>query len=226
MGCDLQLNSDSKVDRCGVCGGDGSTCTENTSDDLVVGYRWEFGHRLTPCTATCNGGNKNTIFIQQRNVIWRHRERNSATSRTSIVLILCIVFHCLILGVITRSNNIPPVSSTICKKRCRAWKCYRHRRVCSLCVLNERRWKGDLSVVVVSRSCVFLTYLHRRMMYRFNSPRRPLEPWQMVVWLVQSIDALVVVVSLVVVGVPSIGSLIGCWVSSLLPIDYLHTRHH
>ncbi|EFX85379.1 hypothetical protein DAPPUDRAFT_20190, partial [Daphnia pulex] len=55
VGCDLQLNSDSKVDACGVCGGDGSTCLDNTSDDLVVGYRWEFGHRLSPCTVSCDG---------------------------------------------------------------------------------------------------------------------------------------------------------------------------
>ncbi|XP_046460783.1 protein madd-4-like isoform X8 [Daphnia pulex] len=63
VGCDLQLNSDSKVDACGVCGGDGSTCLDSTSDDLVIGYRWEFGHRLSPCTASCDGGQQEVEII-------------------------------------------------------------------------------------------------------------------------------------------------------------------
>jgi hypothetical protein len=104
VGCDLQLNSDSKVDRCGVCGGDGSTCTENTSDDLVVGYRWEFGHRLTPCTATCDGGNQTQFLFNEIE---------------PLVVGLVYCFHDWILDVITRSNNIPPVSSTICQRSTR-----------------------------------------------------------------------------------------------------------
>ncbi|XP_045023585.1 ADAMTS-like protein 1 isoform X3 [Daphnia magna] len=62
VGCDLQLNSDWKVDACGVCGGDGSTCADS-SDDLVVGYRWEFGHRLSTCTASCDGGEQEVEII-------------------------------------------------------------------------------------------------------------------------------------------------------------------
>ena len=66
VGCDLQLNSDLKIDSCGVCGGDGSTCDpsaaqNNKSSETAVSYRWEFGHRLTTCTASCDGGKVHTL---------------------------------------------------------------------------------------------------------------------------------------------------------------------
>jgi hypothetical protein len=57
-----------------------------------------------------------------------------------------------------------------------------------------------------------------------QQPKETLEPWQMVVWLVQSIDALVVVVvSLVVVGVPSIGLI--DWVLGFLSSPHWLSTH-
>lgn len=58
VGCDLQLNSDLKIDECGVCGGDGSTCRneDSQSGESTNTFRWEFGHQLSPCSASCDGG--------------------------------------------------------------------------------------------------------------------------------------------------------------------------
>lgn len=53
------------MDGCGVCGGDGSTCVDNT-DDLIIGYRWEFGHRLSTCTASCDGGKQFLLFFKNK----------------------------------------------------------------------------------------------------------------------------------------------------------------
>ncbi|GBN59658.1 ADAMTS-like protein 3 [Araneus ventricosus] len=48
VGCDLQLGSEKKVDECGVCGGDGSSCRR-----LV--YVW--GRTpFSPCSVSCGGG--------------------------------------------------------------------------------------------------------------------------------------------------------------------------
>lgn len=68
VGCDLQLNSQLKIDGCGVCGGDGSTCdgasnksNNNNKSDIIEEeetYRWEYGHRLSACSASCDGGKK------------------------------------------------------------------------------------------------------------------------------------------------------------------------
>jgi len=49
VGCDLQLNSELKIDACGVCGGDGSTCA-------AVVYQWQYGRPLTPCSVSCGSG--------------------------------------------------------------------------------------------------------------------------------------------------------------------------
>jgi hypothetical protein len=67
VGCDLQLNSNLKIDACGVCGGDGSTCSTNDNngngnnngnDDNgpQQRYQWEFSHQLSLCSASCDGG--------------------------------------------------------------------------------------------------------------------------------------------------------------------------
>jgi len=56
VGCDLQLNSELKIDACGVCGGDGSTCAD-------VVYQWEYGRHLTPCSASCDAGEQEVELI-------------------------------------------------------------------------------------------------------------------------------------------------------------------
>lgn len=48
VGCDLKLGSSQKVDQCGVCGGDGSTCRKPL-------YAWSES-QYSPCSVTCGGG--------------------------------------------------------------------------------------------------------------------------------------------------------------------------
>ncbi|XP_022246629.1 ADAMTS-like protein 3 isoform X2 [Limulus polyphemus] len=48
IGCDLKLGSVKKVDDCGICGGDGTTCKRTS-------YEWVETH-LTPCSVTCGRG--------------------------------------------------------------------------------------------------------------------------------------------------------------------------
>ncbi|XP_054716736.1 ADAMTS-like protein 3 [Uloborus diversus] len=47
VGCDLQLGSEKRVDECGVCGGDGSSCRR----PLYVWSRTPF----SPCSVSCGG---------------------------------------------------------------------------------------------------------------------------------------------------------------------------
>ncbi|XP_063699657.1 protein madd-4 isoform X2 [Culicoides brevitarsis] len=50
VGCDLKIGSTKKIDACGVCGGDGSTCSEPL-------YQWEMA-QMSLCSVTCGGGYK------------------------------------------------------------------------------------------------------------------------------------------------------------------------
>jgi len=47
VGCNLEIGSKASVDDCGVCGGDGTSC----SKDL---YHW--GKIGTGCSVSCGGG--------------------------------------------------------------------------------------------------------------------------------------------------------------------------
>ncbi|XP_064107268.1 protein madd-4-like isoform X2 [Macrobrachium nipponense] len=61
VGCDLRLGSRKRVDACGVCGGDGSTCNKPT-------YYWD-KRANGPCSATCGGGYQmlSAVCVQQGN---------------------------------------------------------------------------------------------------------------------------------------------------------------
>lgn len=48
VGCDLKIGSAKKVDACGVCGGDGTSCTQPL-------YNWEIAP-MSLCSVTCGGG--------------------------------------------------------------------------------------------------------------------------------------------------------------------------
>ncbi|XP_037909605.1 ADAMTS-like protein 1 isoform X2 [Hermetia illucens] len=50
VGCDLKIGSAKKVDACGVCGGDGSSCSQPL-------YHWEMA-AMSLCSVTCGGGYK------------------------------------------------------------------------------------------------------------------------------------------------------------------------
>ncbi|KAG1669539.1 ADAMTS-like protein 1 [Nymphon striatum] len=47
VGCDLQLDSTKKIDECGVCGGDGSSCHQSS-------YHW-YETGLSECSVSCGG---------------------------------------------------------------------------------------------------------------------------------------------------------------------------
>ncbi|MPC22683.1 A disintegrin and metalloproteinase with thrombospondin motifs 5 [Portunus trituberculatus] len=48
VGCDLVLGSQREVDKCGVCGGDGSSCNKPS-------YNWN-KRASGSCSASCGGG--------------------------------------------------------------------------------------------------------------------------------------------------------------------------
>ena len=48
VGCDLVIGSEARVDICGVCGGDGSTCTQPL-------YHWVI-EPASLCSVTCGNG--------------------------------------------------------------------------------------------------------------------------------------------------------------------------
>ena len=53
VGCDLRIGSSKKVDACGVCGGNGSTCSQPM-------YQWDMAP-MSLCSVTCGGGKHNRI---------------------------------------------------------------------------------------------------------------------------------------------------------------------
>ena len=50
IGCDLELRTGVKLDKCGVCGGNGSSCSDER-------YIWE-KKSLSRCSVSCGGGQK------------------------------------------------------------------------------------------------------------------------------------------------------------------------
>ncbi|KAH8298083.1 hypothetical protein KR018_006251 [Drosophila ironensis] len=50
VGCDLKIGSTKKIDGCGVCGGDGNSCSQPL-------YYWEMAP-MSQCSVTCGGGYK------------------------------------------------------------------------------------------------------------------------------------------------------------------------
>jgi hypothetical protein len=53
VGCDLEVASGRLLDRCGVCGGNGTSCGSGGGGR----YRWE-RVRLSRCSASCGGGSR------------------------------------------------------------------------------------------------------------------------------------------------------------------------
>ena len=52
VGCDLQLGSDAKLDKCGVCGGNGVFCGGWKKSRFI----WEEERGKGSCSASCGGG--------------------------------------------------------------------------------------------------------------------------------------------------------------------------
>ncbi|CAG9837953.1 unnamed protein product [Diabrotica balteata] len=55
VGCDLQIGSDKQVDACGVCGGDGSSCSKPL-------YYWTLTY-TSLCSATCGGESDSDPYV-------------------------------------------------------------------------------------------------------------------------------------------------------------------
>ena len=58
VGCDLQLRSSARLDRCGVCGGSGKSCGEKR-------YGWRSSGLQAKCSVTCGGGRRVTTHYCQ-----------------------------------------------------------------------------------------------------------------------------------------------------------------
>lgn len=62
VGCDLLVDSEKKVDKCGICGGDGTQCQANK-----VSFVWT-EVPLSHCSAPCGGGYRMVRYVCQNNV--------------------------------------------------------------------------------------------------------------------------------------------------------------
>lgn len=61
VGCDLKIGSTKKIDGCGVCGGDGNSCSQPL-------YYWEMAP-MSQCSATCGGGKLTPLLTLK--IIWK-----------------------------------------------------------------------------------------------------------------------------------------------------------
>lgn len=57
LGCDGEVWSNKLIDRCGVCGGDGSNCSTNAKKPQ---YYWQLD--WSPCSVTCGTGHQESII--------------------------------------------------------------------------------------------------------------------------------------------------------------------
>jgi Thrombospondin type 1 domain len=60
VGCDLEVASGRSLDRCGVCGGNGTSCPPAEGGGWR--YRWE-RVRLSRCSASCGGGTRMVRYV-------------------------------------------------------------------------------------------------------------------------------------------------------------------
>ncbi|KAG1669540.1 A disintegrin and metalloproteinase with thrombospondin motifs 6 [Nymphon striatum] len=63
VGCDLQLDSTKKIDECGVCGGDGSSCHQSS-------YHW-YETGLSECSVSCGGAANRTLLASKNLLSYR-----------------------------------------------------------------------------------------------------------------------------------------------------------
>ena len=91
LGCDLQLGSNAKLDRCGVCGGKGESCM-----DKVNTYTWE-QMKEGKCSATCGGGKRVIQFIcveSNKSGVKVHHEFCNQSERPKNQVEVCNNFPC------------------------------------------------------------------------------------------------------------------------------------
>ncbi|XP_055908758.1 protein madd-4-like isoform X2 [Eupeodes corollae] len=88
VGCDLKIGSTKKIDACGVCGGDGKSCSQPL-------YHWETAP-MSLCSVTCGGGYKMSRPTCRNRVSGVEVEDSlcSATNRPEPSVVLCNTHAC------------------------------------------------------------------------------------------------------------------------------------
>lgn len=69
VGCDLRIGSSKKVDACGVCGGNGSTCSQPM-------YQWDMAP-MSLCSVTCGGGKFQSLIYFSFRIYLNERKRKA-----------------------------------------------------------------------------------------------------------------------------------------------------
>ncbi|XP_058177260.1 protein madd-4 [Anopheles ziemanni] len=88
VGCDLKIGSTKKIDVCGVCGGDGTSCTQPL-------YQWEIAP-MSLCSVTCGGGYKMAMPTCRNRVTGVDVEESlcNASSRPEPTVVQCNTHLC------------------------------------------------------------------------------------------------------------------------------------
>ncbi|XP_017781634.1 PREDICTED: ADAMTS-like protein 1 isoform X2 [Nicrophorus vespilloides] len=88
VGCDLRIGSNKQIDACGVCGGDGSSCSRPL-------YHWTFA-TLSLCSVTCGGGYKMSRPVCQNRVSGEEVEEQlcNASQKPDASVVPCNMHNC------------------------------------------------------------------------------------------------------------------------------------
>ncbi|XP_058819345.1 protein madd-4 isoform X1 [Topomyia yanbarensis] len=88
VGCDLKIGSTKKIDVCGVCGGDGTSCSQPL-------YQWEIAP-MSHCSVTCGGGYKMAMPTCRNRVTGVDVEESlcNASSRPEPTVVQCNTHLC------------------------------------------------------------------------------------------------------------------------------------
>ena len=64
VGCDLEVASGRTLDRCGICGGNGTACPAESGSGGGGGWRYRWDRvRLSRCSASCGGGTRMVRYV-------------------------------------------------------------------------------------------------------------------------------------------------------------------
>ncbi|XP_018562984.1 protein madd-4 isoform X1 [Anoplophora glabripennis] len=88
VGCDLKIGSTKQVDECGVCGGDGSSCSRPL-------YHWTLTY-ASLCSATCGGGYKMSRPVCQNRVTAEEVEEElcNDSQKPDRTVVECNIHNC------------------------------------------------------------------------------------------------------------------------------------
>ncbi|XP_025832890.1 protein madd-4 isoform X3 [Agrilus planipennis] len=88
VGCDLRIGSTLQIDNCGVCGGDGTSCSQPL-------YHWTLKF-VSLCSVTCGGGYKMTSPVCQNRVTGAQVEEDlcNASQKPDASVVRCNIHSC------------------------------------------------------------------------------------------------------------------------------------